>query len=130
MTDAVTVGLIAAVPATLLGVAGLITAWSTLAKVEVVKHATNSIATRDAGIIAAQAREIAMYREQLADLKQTALLLAQTKAVKALDTVTGQTVAAHDAWEKGEREKTAESIAENTALTREIRDAVVPKVEP
>ena len=130
MTDAATVGLIAAIPATILGIAQLITAIRTQTKMAIVEHATNSIATRDAGIITAQAREIALYREQLADLKQTALLLAQTKAVKAIDTVTGQSVARHDEWEKDERKKTADSIEENTALTRQIRDAVVPKVEP
>jgi len=130
MTDAVIVGIIAAVPATLLGIAGLITAIRTNGSVNVVKHATNSIATRDAEFIAAQAREIVIYKEQIADLKQAALLLAQTKAVKAVDTVSGQAINAHGLEEKAVWERVEKDQAENTALTREIRDAVVPKVEP
>ena len=92
----------------------------------VIEGHVNSAATRNAAIIAAQEQQLGMLRDQIADLKQTALLLAQSKAVKAVDTVTGSTLAAHDLWEKGEREKTTADIAENTALTREIRDAVVP----
>mgnify|MGYP001560780586 CR=1 FL=1 len=100
------------------------------AKVAIVEHATNSIATRNAAIIASQEIQISMLRDALSKSENTALLLAQTKAVRAVDTVTGQTLAVHDAWEKGEREKTSAAIQENTDLTREIRDAVVPKVEP
>ena len=66
-----------------------------------------------------------MLREQIGKLEATAMLLAQTKAVRSVDTVTGQTLIAHDAWEKGEREKTTAALEENTAMTREIRDAVV-----
>jgi hypothetical protein len=94
------------------------------AKTDVVLGHVNSAASRNAAVIAAQETQLGMLRDQIADLKQTALLLAQTRAVKVSDSVTGQTLVAHDAWEREERAKTTEAVAENTALTREILDAV------
>jgi hypothetical protein len=100
------------------------------AKTDVIEGHVNSAATRNAAIIAAQETQLAMLREQIGKLEATALLLAQAKAVRAVDTVTGETLAVHDTWEKDERAKATAAIEENTALTREIRDAVVAKVEP
>jgi hypothetical protein len=48
---------------------------------KVIEGHVNGAATRNAGIIQAQEQQLTMLRDQITDLKQTALLLSQTKAV-------------------------------------------------
>jgi hypothetical protein len=78
-------------------------------KADVIEHATNSAAARDAALIASQEKQMEMLRDTIAELRKVAALAAQAAAGRTVSTLS------------------SDGLAENTALTREIRDAVVPK---
>lgn len=65
-----------------LGLVQVITALRQQKQLSVIEGHVNSAATRDAGIIAAQTRELALQQEIITEQKRTAALLAQAVAFK------------------------------------------------
>jgi len=137
---AITIALGALVGTILTGVANIITAArterkvdqasgkvdETLAEAKVIKGHVNSTATAAAAKIDAMQKQIDQLVSQLSDSKQVAAVLA-SNAAKAIPVET--VLAAHDAWERDERSQLTADVAENTRLTQEIRDAVVPETK-